>query len=590
MPSFHFGKKVMGRGAGATGARNTVAAASYRSAEALYDEQHGRRWRYDKDADRVAHAEIMAPEHAPAWMQERERLWNAVEQKASRSTRPEAAQLAMEYELALPHELTDAQRLELVQTYCREKFVSKGRVVDFAIHKPTPEQGQDARQYHVHIMVGLREVTAEGFGKQHRMSREEWATKDKATYREREEWAEHENRALEAAGIEARVDPRSFEARGIDREPEQHAGPHASAMDREGKDTRIAEQNRQTREDNRERVRRHMKALHELVRIEEDRAKFETWQAERRAQLAAAQSASRADLTTKQERDRAAFAAELNEAYGASLATVKAAAAAVEARLQTPGFRGLWRAVSGKNAAEREDLKALRAEILDTVTTIETAKRHLAATQAQDMARLKALQEKRQQQQHEGFEQSRARKEQALSDRLAKARQEAEATAEKESDLAAELDGVREFRNLMHEQRRIERLKQAAQAESDKQEVRDKTPGLKLNQKRMAGQGKPLSRPGKPLSKEQADRIRQERLQRRVYEQRQAEDAAKREAFTAAKSGAEMQTFRRRQAELAEQASPPLSKRERLKQEIDRQREQEQQPEKIKDTGPEFEP
>jgi len=46
------------------------------------------------------------------------------------------AQLARDCVIALPHELTDDQRHELVRQFVIEQFVSKGMIADLAIHRP----------------------------------------------------------------------------------------------------------------------------------------------------------------------------------------------------------------------------------------------------------------------------------------------------------------------------------------------------------------------------------------------------------------------------------------------------------------------
>jgi hypothetical protein len=46
----------------------------------------------------------------------------------------------------------------------------------------------------------------------------------------RAEWARYANHALTLANSPARIDHRSLKAQGIDREPTQHQGPKAFAM------------------------------------------------------------------------------------------------------------------------------------------------------------------------------------------------------------------------------------------------------------------------------------------------------------------------------------------------------------------------
>lgn len=57
-------------------------------------------------------SEIFAPADAPDWARSRNSLWNAVEERESRGqgVNPAKAQLAREIEIALPHELSYAQR------------------------------------------------------------------------------------------------------------------------------------------------------------------------------------------------------------------------------------------------------------------------------------------------------------------------------------------------------------------------------------------------------------------------------------------------------------------------------------------------
>jgi MobA/MobL family len=58
--------------------------------------------------------------------------------------------LAREINMALPHELTDEQRLALVCAFVRDEFVALGMVADFAIHAPAPEKVDDPRNFHAH--------------------------------------------------------------------------------------------------------------------------------------------------------------------------------------------------------------------------------------------------------------------------------------------------------------------------------------------------------------------------------------------------------------------------------------------------------
>ena len=119
--------------------------------------------RYDKDHDYThkagcGHAEYLLPENAPAWMADREKLWNAVEAHEKRKD----AQLAREFNFALPRELTLEQNIELAREFVKETFVKQGMVADLCVHNDKQPDGQ--LHPHAHVMLTMREVTPDGFG------------------------------------------------------------------------------------------------------------------------------------------------------------------------------------------------------------------------------------------------------------------------------------------------------------------------------------------------------------------------------------------------------------------------------------------
>ncbi len=254
MAVYHLRLKVhsrsLGRAAREGGAtrRSAVAAAAYRSGQRLYDDSQGRWFSFDKPD--VVHTEILAPgPDAPAWVFDRQTLWNMVEKSEKRQD----AQLCREIELTLPRELTPDQRISLVREFVQGEFVSKGMVADFSVHVPDAADGRE--QPHAHVLLTLRRLdpaTPTGFA----------ATKDRdwnepeniarlvAEARKRfndtelpedkealdaaealrnvnvwrREWAEHANAALADAGSEARIDHRTLEAQGIHRIPQISLG------------------------------------------------------------------------------------------------------------------------------------------------------------------------------------------------------------------------------------------------------------------------------------------------------------------------------------------------------------------------------
>jgi hypothetical protein len=225
---YRFEAKIISR----NGERSTVASASYRTGRCatsaaayragaeLVDERSGQR--YDYTAKRgVMGAAILLPASAPAWMADRSKLWNAVEKIEMRKD----AQLARDFILTLPHELTHEQRETLTREFVQTQFVAKGYAADIAWH--SPHKG-DSLNHHAHVMVPLRKVEAGGFArlKERPPSGAHPAMAWQAELLHlRQAWETAVNRHLAAAGFDVRVDRRSLKERGIDRAPQIKRGP-----------------------------------------------------------------------------------------------------------------------------------------------------------------------------------------------------------------------------------------------------------------------------------------------------------------------------------------------------------------------------
>ena len=181
MATFRLSASVVKRSAG----RSATAAAAYRSGEQLHDLRIDRVFDYTRRRG-VLHSEILTPENTPDWMRDRAQLWNAVEAVEKRKD----AQLAREVLISLPHELTRQQRIDLVRDFCREEFVAHGMIADFSVH--SPDRKGDERNHHAHIMLTMRVVTGEGFGKKAR----DWNSTEQLE-QWRADWADALNRTLE---------------------------------------------------------------------------------------------------------------------------------------------------------------------------------------------------------------------------------------------------------------------------------------------------------------------------------------------------------------------------------------------------------
>ena len=303
MAIYHLEAKVVSRGAG----RSAVAASAYLSCSRLYNDYDGIQHDYTKKQGLVWQ-EVFLPEYAPQEWQDREKLWNAVEEVETAKD----SRLAREFVVALPIELSREEQIELLQEFIREQFVSDGMCADAAIHdtdghnphahilltvRPLDEQGKwqyktekeylcmkngeergftaaefrtaknDGWEKQYPYKVGKKKVymtpsdaevqglvradkhpKSTRYGRQNPIS-ERWNSEEQLV-EWRKAWADVSNRYLERAGREERIDHRSNAARGLDEIPTIHEGVTAQALERKGIISDRCEINRQIRADN----------------------------------------------------------------------------------------------------------------------------------------------------------------------------------------------------------------------------------------------------------------------------------------------------------------------------------------------------
>ena len=284
-----------------------MAASAYLSCSRLYNDYDGIQHDYTKKQGLVWQ-QVFLPEYAPQEWQDREKLWNAVEEVETAKD----SRLAREFVVALPIELSREQQIELLQDFIREQFVSDGMCADAAIHdtdghnphahilltvRPLDEQGKwqyktekeylcmrngeergftaaefksaqnDGWEKQYPYKVGKKKVymtpsAAEAqeliradkhpkstrYGRQNPIS-ERWNSEEQLVSW-RVAWADVTNRYLESAGREERIDHRSNAARGLDEIPTIHEGVTAQALERKGIVSDRCELNRQIRADN----------------------------------------------------------------------------------------------------------------------------------------------------------------------------------------------------------------------------------------------------------------------------------------------------------------------------------------------------
>ena len=144
-----------------------------------------------------------------------------------------------EIEVALPRELTPAQRLKLVQEFIEQELGDK-YAYQFAIHTPQAALEKDD-QPHAHIMYSERIRDGIDRDPEHYFKRYNAKNPEKGGAKKfsggksskelkaellglRERWATLQNAHLEKHGHNDRVDHRSLKDQGINREPEKHFG------------------------------------------------------------------------------------------------------------------------------------------------------------------------------------------------------------------------------------------------------------------------------------------------------------------------------------------------------------------------------
>ena len=214
MAIYHAQFQVIGRSAG----RSATAAAAYRAGESITDTRTGIVHDYSRKRG-VDAAFILTPSDAPSWAADRAQLWNNVEQSEKRKD----AQLCRELNVAIPIELPHADRIQLVEDYVQSTFVDQGMIADVCFHD------LDTHNPHAHVMLTMRELDGEVFGKKNR----DWNSKE-LLVEWREKWAVAANKQLQASGEQVSIDHRSLADQGIERLPGIKLGPAVSAMEKRG--------------------------------------------------------------------------------------------------------------------------------------------------------------------------------------------------------------------------------------------------------------------------------------------------------------------------------------------------------------------
>ena len=303
MAIYHMQAKVVSRGSG----RSAVAASAYMSCSRMYNDYDGIQHDYTRKQGLI-YQEVMLPPMAPLEWNDREQLWNAVEE----TEKTKDSRLAREFVVALPVELDKNSNISLLQDFIQNNFVDMGMCADFAIHDT------DGHNPHAHILLTVRPLNENGtwqyktekeylcikdgqekgftasefktaqkqgwekqyrykvgkkkeyltpssaqekgyeridkhpkssrYGRQNPIS-EQWNS-DEQLCIWRANWADAVNKMLAHNQINATIDHRSFADQGITEQPTIHEGYIAQNMEKNGMIADRCEINRQIRTDN----------------------------------------------------------------------------------------------------------------------------------------------------------------------------------------------------------------------------------------------------------------------------------------------------------------------------------------------------
>lgn len=158
------------------------------------------------------------------------------------------------------------ENITLARQFLLDEFVSRGMVVDFAVHAPDQEDGGISNP-HFHVMCPIRPINPDGKwgNKQKRecvldengkripdgngdyvfnaVPTTDWGSSETLEHW-RQAWADLCNAKFTEKELACRIDHRSYERQGVDLIPTVHEGPAVRAMERKGIATEKGDFNR----------------------------------------------------------------------------------------------------------------------------------------------------------------------------------------------------------------------------------------------------------------------------------------------------------------------------------------------------------
>lgn len=131
--------------------KSAIAASAYRSGAKMYDATTDKTYNYSNKKE-VVYDAIMLPPNAPQNYQDKQTIWQEVQNNETAKD----SRYCKDIMIAIPLNLTQEQRVTLINNFLFENFTSKGYICQINIHD------KDDGNPHAHILVSARPLDAKG--------------------------------------------------------------------------------------------------------------------------------------------------------------------------------------------------------------------------------------------------------------------------------------------------------------------------------------------------------------------------------------------------------------------------------------------